>query len=118
MMYSLRQRVLVINSGSIFDTSLLILLKSIADLDVTEVSDRDEGALIDALLQFTPHTVVMNNSEADGAIRLLKLFSDLQIVRHLRVIVVQINDNVIQHYEIKQITATESADLMALIRSD
>jgi CMP-2-keto-3-deoxyoctulosonic acid synthetase len=114
-MYSLRQRVLVINSGSIFDISLLVLLKSIADLDVMDVSDQDEAALIDAIVQFTPHTVVMNDSEEGGAIRLLKIFSDLQIVQHLRVIVVQIADNVIQHYEIKQVIATESADLVALI---
>jgi hypothetical protein len=115
---TMRQPVLIINSGSIFDTSLLQLLKSATDLEVLDVSDRDEAALKRAIVQFAPRTVVINDSEEGGALRLLKLFSTFQFVQRLRVIVVQIADNVIQHYEIKQVIATESADLVALIRND
>jgi hypothetical protein len=115
---TMRQPVLIINSGSIFDSSLLQLLKSAADLDVLDVSDRDEAALKRAIVQFAPRTVIINDSEADAPLRLLKLFSTFQFARRLRVIVVQIADNVIQHYEIKQVIATESADLVALIRND
>lgn len=104
----------MINRGSIFDSSLLELLRSTA-LDVLDVNDRDEAALIQTVVRFKPQIVIMNDSEESGAIRLLKLFSDLQLIQHLRVIVVQIADNVIQQYEIKQVVATDSADLVALI---
>ena len=107
-------RVMMINRGSIFDSSLLELLRSTVP-DVLDVNDRDESALIQAVVRFKPQIVIMNDSDEGGAIRLLKLFSDLQLIQHLRVIVVQIADNVIQHYEIKQVVATESADLVALI---
>lgn len=116
--HPMRQPVLIINSGSIFDGSLLQLLKSAADLDVYDVSDRDEAALKRAIVQFAPRTVIINDSETGAALRLLELFSTFQFARRVRVIVVQIADNIIQHYEIKQVIATESADLVALIRND
>jgi hypothetical protein len=115
---TMRQPVLIINSGSIFDSSLLQLLKSAADLEVLDVSDRDEAALKRAIVQFAPRTVIINDREAGAALRLLELFSTFQFARRMRVIVVQIADNIIQHYEIKQVIATESADLVALIRND
>lgn len=116
-MPSERQRVMVINSGSVFDTSLLQLVQTAA-LDVAVVSGRDDRALTQALIQHLPQVVIMNDSENGLVSRLLKLFGELQSVRRLRLIVVQIADNVILQYDLKSIIATESADLLALIGRD
>lgn len=116
-MPSERQRVMVINSGSVFDTSLLQLVQT-AVLDVAVVSGHDEFVLTQALIQYQPQIVIMNDSENGLVSRLLKMFGELQSVRRLRIIVVQIADNVILQYDLKSVIATESAALLALIGSD
>lgn len=112
-----RQRIMVVNSGSVFDSSLLQLVRT-AGLEVVAVSGHDDLALTQALIQHLPQIVIMNDSENGLVSRLLQLFGELQSVQRLRIIVVQIADNVILQYDLRSIIATESADLLALIGSD
>lgn len=112
------RRVLIINTGSVFDTSLFELLKAATDLEVIQVPDREETGLRLAVAHYRPHTIIINDSEEDGAIPQLKVLTDLPFIQRLRIVVVRLTDNAIVQYDIRQIVATESADLVALIRSE
>jgi hypothetical protein len=112
------QRVLVINSGSVFDTSMLQLLEMASDLEIVEMTLDDEAEFLAAVANFAPGTIVVNDSEHAYATHLLQLLRDFQPAHRLRVLVIRMDDNTIEQYEIKQVVAMESADLVALIRRE
>jgi hypothetical protein len=116
-MRSTRQRVLVINSGSVFDNSLLQLLELASDLEVVEVVGGDDVGLIAAVAHFQPGTIVVNDSEQVDAGHVWQVLKDSQPADRLRMLVIRMSDNTIEQYDIKQVIASESADLVALIRS-
>ena len=113
-----RQRVLVINSGSVFDTSMLQLLEQASDLEVAEVAVDNDVGFLAAVAIFKPSTVIVNDSEQADAAHILQLLKQLQLPERLRVLVIRMDENTIDQYEIKQVAVTESADLAALIRSE
>jgi hypothetical protein len=112
------QRVLVINSGSVFDTSMLQLLEMASDLEVVETTLNDDAGFLEAVADFAPGTIVVNDSDQADATHLLQLLRDYQGTHRLRVLVIRMDDNTIEQYEFKQVLAVESADLVALIRSE
>jgi hypothetical protein len=116
-MRSTRQRVLVINSGSVFDNSMLQLLDQASDLEVAEVAGGDDVGLIAAVAQFQPDTIVVNDSEQVEARHVWQVLKDSQPAHRLRVLVIRMSDNTIEQYDIRQVIASESADLVTLIRS-
>jgi hypothetical protein len=118
MMRHPRQRVLVINNGSVFDTSMLQLLAMASELEVSETTLADEAEFLAAVIGFAPGTIVINDSERADSGRLLQLLKDCQPGHRLRVLVIRMDDNTIEQYEIKQVVAMESADLVALIRRE
>jgi hypothetical protein len=112
------QRVLVINSGSVFDTSLLQLLEMASDLEIVEITLDDDVEFLAAVTDFAPGTIVVNDSDQADATHLLQLLRDYQATHRLRVLVIRMDDNTIEQYEFKQVVAMESADLVALIRRE
>jgi DNA-binding NarL/FixJ family response regulator len=118
MTFSARQRVLVVNTGSVFDTSVAQLLELASDLEVAEIELNDDGRFLEAVADFEPGTIVVNDSEQADAAHLLQLLKDHQPAYRLRVLVIRMSDNTIEQYEFRQVVATDSADLAALIRSE
>jgi DNA-binding NarL/FixJ family response regulator len=118
MTFSARQHVLVISSGSVFDTSLVQLLDLASDLDVVEMACDDDVKFLEAVADVKPGTIVVNDSDQADAAHLLQLLKDHRPAHRLRVLVIRMDDNTIEQYEFKHVVATESADLVALIRSE
>jgi hypothetical protein len=118
MMHRPRQRVLVINSGSVFDTSMVQLREMASDLEVVETTLDNDVEFLAAVTDFAPGTIVVNDSDQADANHLLQLLRDYQTTQRLRVLVIRMDDNTIEQYEFKQVVAMESADLVALIRRE
>jgi chemotaxis response regulator CheB len=118
MMHFLRQRVLVINSGSVFDTSMVQLLELARDLDVLTVDFNGADGFLAEVARLKPSVIVVNETDRVDAARILEVLRNSPPRERLRVIVIRMKDNTLEQYEIKQVIATESADLVALIRDD
>lgn len=111
------QRVLVLNSGSVFETGLLELLGQADDLIVADGQFDDEAAFLTAVADFKPNVVVCHTLSVD-VVHVLHWLAGWPTPDRLRLLVIRMTDNTIAQYEITQVIATESADLVALVRSD
>lgn len=112
-----RQRVLVIHNGSVFDASLMELLVTASDLEVADITLDGGINFLDRVYDWQPDIIVVNDSEQATAALLLQRLREHQPAHRLRVLVIRMDDNTIEQYEFKQVVATDSADLVALIRS-
>lgn len=117
-MYRIRQRVLVVNSGSVFDSSMLQLLTQASDLEVAEVVYHEANAFLSDVIAFKPDVIIVNDSDQANAAHLLEVLRASRPLNRLRVIVIRTKDNTLEQHEVRQIVATESADLVALIRNE
>ncbi len=117
-MHRTRHRVLVVNSGSVFDSSMLQLLMQASDLEVAEVVYHESNAFLSDVIAFKPDVIIVNDSEQANAAHILEVLKVLRPLNRLRVIVIRMQDNTLEQHEIRQIVATESADLVALIRNE
>ncbi len=117
-MRSVPQRVMVINSGSVFDSSMVHLLMQARDLEVIEVTYREPVSFLSTVTYFKPHVIVVNDSDQTNAAHILEVLRASRPINRLRVIVIRIQDNTLEQHEIRQVVATDSADLVALIRNE
>ena len=110
------QNVLVIESASLLDQGVESLLKCEADLQVSGVAYADESTFLQDITELRPDVILLNEAGPLDSARILDLLQNLPTLAALRVIIVRPDDNRIDVYEKKQVLATHSDDLIALIR--
>jgi hypothetical protein len=107
--------VLVLESGSsLLEEGVASILKGEFDLQVSGLAFTDEPAFVEQVAHLRPDVILMNAPGLLDSARIVELLKDLPTLATLRVICVRPNDNTIDVYERRQITAVD--DLFTLIR--
>jgi DNA-binding NarL/FixJ family response regulator len=109
-------RVLVIESGSLFDDAVTSLLKQNGEIQVLTTDFKDNTTLFQEISQLSPEAILMNGDGAWEAARFCEMADALPALARLRVIVVHPDDNVIEVYERQRILASQTNDLIAIIK--
>lgn len=114
--YTTTQRVLVIDNRSIMGAGVETLLSNAGHLQVIGTTPQDETDLVSDVWQFSPDVIILSNqSQLVDPVRLMIL---LKNYRSYRLIVVSENDNTMEVYEKRQVTARQRSDLAtAVIRN-
>lgn len=107
-------RVLVIDNRSILGAGVETLLSNSGHLQVVGSVPNDEMDLLRHVWRFTPDVIVLSSqSQLTNPIRLLSL---LKNYGSFRLIVVSEDDNTMEVYEKRQVTARGQDDLATAIR--
>ena len=109
-------RVLVVESGSLLDEGVESLLIRETDMQVSGISYADDATFLQDVTHARPDVILLNEDGPLDSARIFELLRDLPGLASLRVIIVRPDDNAIDLYERKQVIATQSDDLLALIR--
>lgn len=100
------QRVLIFGE-SIFEEGIARLLASGADLQVSGAKYTDDLAFLDEIAQKLPDVILLNESTPQNTARILKLLFSIPSLAGLRVIIIRLNDNMVDVYEMpKQVVAS------------
>jgi hypothetical protein len=111
-----KRRVLIVNTGSLLEAGVEMLLRREIDLQVSGCPFIGESALLRSVAQLKPDVIIMNDSSEITVARVLELLADK--LASLQLIVVQSRDNTVDVYQYQRVTVTEVSDLLGLIRTD
>lgn len=123
------QRILIFGE-SIFEEGLANLLSDGADLQVSSSRYTDELEFLYKIAKKRPDAIVLNESTPLNTARILKLLFSIPSLTDLRVIIVRLNDNLVDVYEMpkqavakneyerQQINVTNQKELVAVVRGD
>ncbi|HFQ92977.1 MAG TPA: hypothetical protein ENK32_03130 [Anaerolineae bacterium] len=92
------------------------LLSQENSLDVTGISPADEQELIDQIWRLRPQVVVMNSSLLFT--NPASLLNRLDMYPHLKIIVINETNNLVQTYEKQSFLAEEHIGLAAIVRGN
>lgn len=107
-------RVLVVENHSIMGAGVETLLSNTGHLQVAGSAPNNELELLECVWQFTPDVIILNKqSQVTDPIRLLSL---LKNYGSLRLIVVSTEDNTMEVYEKRCVTARKQDDLTTAVR--
>ena len=112
--YTTTQRVLVIDNHSIMGAGVETLLANSEKLQVIGSTPQNEDDLVRDVWQFSPDVIILNHqSKLTNPVRLLSLLDNY---RSFRLIVVSEDDNTMEVYEKRQITARHHSDLATAVQ--
>lgn len=112
--YTAIQRVLVIDNRSIMGAGVETLLASSGKLQVIGSAPKNEDELVHDVWQFSPDVIILSKqSQITDPIRLLRLLDNY---RSFRLIVVSEDDNMMEVYEKRQVTARVQSDLATAVQ--
>jgi DNA-binding NarL/FixJ family response regulator len=106
------RRVLIVQSGSLFDEGLESMLTQQTDFQVIGVHYSDDARFLLTMQREHPDVILLFE---DSPLEARRVF-DLLEAAPLRVITVRSGGNCLEMYERQAITAAQSQDLFALIR--
>ena len=106
------RRVLIVQSGSLFDEGLESMLTQQSDFQVIGVHYSDDTRFLLTMQSERPDVILLFEDGPLEARRVFDLFQDAP----LRVITVRSDGDSLEMYERQAITTTQSQDLFALIR--
>jgi DNA-binding NarL/FixJ family response regulator len=90
------------------------LLSSSGQLQVIGAAPRDEEDLVQNVWRYSPDVIILSNqSQLTDPVRLLDLLKDY---RSFRLIIVSEDDNTMEVYEKRQVTARQQSDLMTAVQ--
>ncbi len=110
------QRIVIVGSGSVLEQGVENLLGQEPDLQVSGVAYADDATFLEDVSHMRPDVILLNAAGPLDSMRIFELLKDHPGLASLRVIVVRPDDNTIEEYERRSLTATRSADLVAVIR--
>jgi DNA-binding NarL/FixJ family response regulator len=114
--YTTTQRVLVIDNRSIMGAGVETLLSDTRHLQVIGTTPQDEDSLVNDVWQFSPDVIILSNqSRLTDPARLMTL---LKSYRSFRLIVVSEDDNTMEVYEKRQMTARRRSDLATAVQQN
>jgi DNA-binding NarL/FixJ family response regulator len=116
MKKKLAHRLLLVDGGSLFDEALKSLLKQESDLHLACVAGADQAALLEAITQAQPDTILMNETDPQHTWRFLHFLQTVPALAGWQAIIVRLDDNAIDIYERRRIMATQGDDLLTLVR--
>jgi hypothetical protein len=108
----------MIEGDSILDEAVATLLRRESDVQVSDVAYADDTTFLQDISRIRPDVILLNADGPLDSVRILDLLKDLPSLASLRVIVVRPEDNLIDMVEMKRVVATQSDDLLGLIRRD
>jgi chemotaxis response regulator CheB len=112
--YTGTQRVLVIDNHTIMGAGVEALLSNSKNLQIIGTTPQTEDDLVQDVWQFSPDVIILNyQSEITDPVRLLSL---LNHYRSFRLIVVSEDDNTMEIYEKRQVTASHRSDLATAVQ--
>lgn len=112
--YKTTYRVLVIDNRSIIGAGVETLLSNAGHLQVIGTEPQDENDLVRDVWQFSPDVIILSKqSQLIDPVRLLDL---LKNYRSFRLIVVSEDDNTMEVYEKRQVTASHHSDLATAVQ--
>ena len=109
-------RVLVIENGSLFDDAVTSLLKQNGEIQVLTTDFKDSTTLFQEISHLSPQAILVNGGGAWEAAQFCELADARPALARLRVIVIHPDDNVIEVYERQRIVASQTNDLIAIIK--
>ncbi|MCA9975835.1 MAG: response regulator transcription factor [Anaerolineales bacterium] len=108
------QRVLVIDNRTIMGAGVETLLSNRINLQVIGTTPKDEADLVRNVWQFSPDVIILSHqSQITNPVRLLSLLNNY---RSFRLIVVSEDDNTMEIYEKRQVTASHHSDLATAVQ--
>lgn len=110
------KRVLIIGTASLIGAGMESLLSQENGLDVTGISPADEQELIAQIWLLRPQVVVMNTSLIFT--NPTRLLNSLDSYPHLKLIVINDTNNLVQTYEKQSFLAEEHIGLAAIVRGN
>ena len=110
------KRVLIVGTASLIGAGMESLLSQENSLDVTGISPADEQELIDQIWRLRPQVVVMNSSLLFT--NPASLLNRLDMYPHLKIIVINETNNLVQTYEKQSFLAEEHIGLAAIVRGN
>ena len=113
------RRVLIVQSGSLFDEGLESMLTQQTDFQVIGVHYSDDARFLLTMQREHPDVILLFEDgplEARRVLDLLDLLEDAPTAAPLRVITVRSGGNSLEMYARQAITTAQSQDLFALIR--
>ena len=112
--YTTTQRVLVIDNRTIMGAGVETLLSTSTKLQVIGTKPQNEDDLVRDVWQFSPDVIILNHqSELTNPVRLLSLLNNY---RSFRLIGVSEDDNTMEIYEKRQVTASHRSDLATAVQ--
>jgi len=112
-------RVLQIHTDSAWEYGLADFLRQVSGLKVKSVLATSESSLLSDLAHFNPNVILLN-ADVPLSLAHLRLWPSDQLARSLiRLIVINLHDNVMDVYDAhgkRQVTLTRLADLSRCIR--
>ena len=110
------RRVLIVQSGSLFDEGLESMLAQQTDFQVIGVHYSDDARFLLTMQREHPDVILLFEDGPLEARRVLDLLEDAPTAAPLRVITVRSGGNSLEMYARQAITTAQSQDLFALIR--
>jgi DNA-binding NarL/FixJ family response regulator len=112
--YAATHRVLVIDNKSIMGAGVEALLSGSHQFQVVGTTPQDENDLVHRIWQYLPDVIIL--SHHSGLIEPSRLLDLLKDYHSFRLIVVWEDNNTMEVYEKRQITAREQSDLTTAVR--
>lgn len=114
--YTPTQRVLIIDNRSIMGAGVETLLSDTKHFQVIGTSPRDENDLVSDVWQYSPDVIIISSqSQLTDPARLMTL---LKRYRSFRLIVVSEDDNTMEVYEKRRVTARQRSDLATAVQQN
>lgn len=107
------KHILIISDNDLLTVGIERLFKKATDLSMHKIVSHDEKEILQHILETTPEVVIMDSSfEKSGSLQYHLLLNSL---KQLRLWVIQIDSNLIQAYEKREIILEHPADLTVYI---
>ena len=109
-------RVVVLDSGLLFNEGLASLLRHEPDLRVSRVAYDCDGLFARKVGRARPDVIVLTEVSPIDTIRVFRLLKDMPSLADLRVIIVRSDDNTVEIYKRHSVSVVHHDNLLALIR--
>jgi DNA-binding NarL/FixJ family response regulator len=111
-----KRRVLIVGMGFVLEEGLEVLLAAHTDLQVSEMIFTAEETFVQDVLRERPDVILFHEAGALTQERIFELLRAVPTEETLRVIILRSSDSAMDIYEMRRVTATQSNDLLALVR--
>jgi hypothetical protein len=110
------RRILVVNSGSMLDEGVTMLLAGWEGLDVLSIGFESEDELIRNLDSIKPEVIVINRESCINLARLFGLIGNISGFRRLQIVMISADSNTMDVYENQKIYELQSQDFFDFLQ--
>ena len=125
------RRVFIVGNNLLFEEGMAHLLTLGTGLDVSNIKYINDLAFLDMIGQGQPDVIVLNESTFIDSVHILELFSSIQLLLSLCIIIVRLGNNMVDVYKLpknqiskgniherRQFTVTKRDDLIAIVHGE